>query len=95
MSAEQVESTEPDEQEGQDENTRALIRKAYTTATSRLRDHRRDEFNEFMTEETKRLGIDWSPRLSAEEKAWKDVKAILSEHPDLAGKVRDLIADED
>ena len=84
-------SEQSTEQEQQDTST--MLRKAYTAATQRVREAHRDEFNKYMAEEAKTLGIDWQPRLSTEERALVDVKAILDEHPDLAVKVRQMVTE--
>jgi hypothetical protein len=80
--------TTPDTQA---EDSKVLTRKAYSQATSRLREAHRDEFNQYMAEEATKLGFEWSPRLSPQEKALKDVQAILAEHPDLADRVRQMV----
>ena len=84
-------SEQSTEQEQQDTST--MLRKAYTAATQRVREAHRDEFNGYMAEEAKVLGIDWQPRLSPEDRALKDVQAILDEHPDLAVKVRQMVTE--
>jgi len=62
-------------------------RQAYTVATTRLREAHRDEFNKFQQEEAARLGIDWKPRPTEQEKAAATLQRIIREFPDLAEKV--------
>lgn len=61
----------------------AKQRKAYGAAQARLRDAHRDEFNVFMQEEAKKLGIDWKPKPNAAQKAKAQLDALLAEHPEL------------
>lgn len=65
------------------DNKSALIRKAYSAATAKVRDAHRDEFNAFMVEEAKALGVDWKPKPTEEEKAKAQLDALLAEHPHL------------
>jgi hypothetical protein len=65
----------------------AKTRKAYSAATRRLREAHKDEFNGFMREEAKRLGVDWAPRLTPEQKAEQEFDRLLEEHPHLRAKV--------
>ena len=58
-------------------------RKAYGAATARLREAHRDEFNTFMQEEAKTLGIDWKPKPTDAQKAKAQLDALLAEHPEL------------
>lgn len=59
---------------------------AYGAAVKRLREGHRDEFNAMVAEEMKARGVDWRPRLTPEEKAAKQIKQLLAEHPDLAAQ---------
>ncbi len=59
-------------------------RKAYSQATTRLRNDYRDEFNGLLAQEMKAAGYDWTPRPDAKEKARQQIRALLAEHPDLA-----------
>lgn len=63
------------------------MRAAYGAATKRLREAHRDEFNEYQKEEAKKLGIDWSPKPTAEEKARAQFQELLAQHPGLASEV--------
>lgn len=69
------------EQDKQDKAT--LQRKAYGTAQTRLREAHREEFNQFMVEEAKALGLDWRPKPTDEQKAASQLAALLAAHPGL------------
>lgn len=60
-----------------------LQRQAYGKAQARLREAHRPEFNEYMAEEAKALGIDWSPKPTEEQKAAQQLHALLAAHPHL------------
>lgn len=75
-------------------DSKTKIRKAYGAATTRLRDAHRDEFNRLMKAEAEALGVEWSPRLSAEEKAEKDLIALLAQHPTLAAQYQKVEGSE-
>lgn len=65
----------------------AKVRKAYSAATARVRDAHREEFNAFMKEEAKALGVDWSPKPTDEEKAKATLDALLAQHPHLRSEM--------
>lgn len=73
----------------------AKLRAAYSAATKRLREENLDRFNELRAEEAKRLGVEWSPRPTAEQKAEAELEALLAAHPNLAEKVADRILSTD
>lgn len=62
---------------------KAGLRKAYGLATSALRDAHRSEFQSLYHKAAKELGIDWSPRPTAEDKAREEMATLLREHPGL------------
>lgn len=66
-----------------EKDSKTLLREAYTAATQRLREAHREEFNGYYGEEAKQRGVEWSPRLSPEEKAKATLEALIAEHPDL------------
>lgn len=66
---------------------KALVRKAYGTATTQLREAHKDEFHTLMKAAAKDLGVDWSPRPTAQEKARKQMMDLLAAHPELAAEV--------
>lgn len=61
----------------------ALLRKAYSAAAKELRENHRDEFNQLQQKHAKELGVEWSPRLNAEEKAAQQMEALFKEFPGL------------
>lgn len=69
----------------------AKLRAAYGAATKRLREENLDRFNELRAEESTRLGVDWKPRPTAEQKAEAELEALLATHPNLAEKLADRL----
>jgi hypothetical protein len=61
----------------------AALRKAYSLATKRLREAHQDEFNGLYTAEAKKLGHEWTPRPSDEQKAVEELDTILAKFPHL------------
>lgn len=61
-------------------NTQAATRAAYNAATTTLRNNNREEFNQYMLEETAKRGLEWQPRLSPAEKARQDIARLAKEH---------------
>lgn len=59
------------------------LRKAYGQATALLREQHRDEFDGLYAQEAKALGVDYTPRPSAEQRALQQIEALLNEHPAL------------
>lgn len=68
-----------------------LIRKAYSVATTRLREEHRPHFLKLMAEEAEKLGVKWKPRPTSEEKAKADLQKMLTDNPALAEYVVELI----
>lgn len=68
----------------QDTERPGLLRKAYTAATTRLRESRRDEFDALYQEEARKLGVEYTPRLSPEQRAEEEIKERLTRFPHLA-----------
>jgi ABC-type branched-subunit amino acid transport system ATPase component len=66
-----------------DEERKTLLRQAYSTATQKLRESRRTEFNQMYAEEAEKLGVVWSPRQTAEQKAEQTFDELLAEFPHL------------
>lgn len=60
-----------------------LQRKAYGLAQTRLREAHREEFNAFMAEEAKKLGVEWKPKPTEAEKAKAQLDSLLAQHPEL------------
>ena len=74
-----VESAQTDEQKR---------REAYSAATARLRDSRKDEFRALVLEEAAKRGVTYEFRKTAEERAREQVQALLAQHPNLAVEFR-------
>lgn len=64
-----------------------LRSQAYNTATRLLRDRHRDEFTELVKAEAEKLGVTYTPRLTAEQRAEQKMQALLEEFPNLKAKV--------
>jgi hypothetical protein len=60
-----------------------LLRKAYGTATTQLREKYKDEFVLLQQSAAQKLGLDWSPRKSKEQRDREKLQAILNENPAL------------
>jgi hypothetical protein len=77
------------------EPTRAqLLNKAYGVASAALRDGHREEFNKLHQKAAHDLGIEWSPKLTAEERAAQEFDALLATFPHLAERLP-VESDED
>lgn len=63
------------------------LRKAYGEATAQLREEKRERFDELYAEKAKALGVEYTPRLSPEQKAEQTFEALLEEYPHLREKV--------
>lgn len=61
----------------------ATLRKAYSLAATELREKYRAEFVELQQKHAKALGIDWTPKPTAEEKAEEEARALLEKFPHL------------
>lgn len=56
---------------------------ARTAALRRLREAHAEEYNTYLGEEMGARGIEWTPRLTDEQKAAKQVADLLSQYPEL------------
>jgi len=63
------------------------LSKAYGKATQQLKEAHRDEFNALYQKAAADEGVEWSPRLSPEQKAEAEVKRLLAEYPGLSQRV--------
>jgi hypothetical protein len=72
-----------DEKKKSDE---ATLRQAYGQATTKLREAHREEFQRYYKESAEALGVEYKPRLSKEERAERDLDALLKEFPHLRSK---------
>ena len=75
-------AAEPDSPERKEK-----LRKAYGTATQRLRENHRDEFNTLYSEAAAELGEEWSPRLTDEQKAEAQFADLLTNYPALRDRL--------
>lgn len=64
-----------------------LLRQAYGKATQTLRENHRDEFNTLYSEAAGALGVEWSPRLTEEEKARQQFDELLAQYPNLRDRI--------
>jgi hypothetical protein len=60
-----------------------LLSQAYNVASQTLREENRDRFNELYASEAASRGVEWTPRLSPEEKAAQQMEQLLLEFPSL------------
>lgn len=65
----------------------ANLNKASGLAFKRLKEDHLDEWNGYMSEETKKLKEPWEPKPDEETKALRELEALLKDHPELADKV--------
>ena len=70
----------------------AVLRETYVIATRRLRKAHLAEFNNYRVEEAKKRGIEWSPPLTADEKAREELDRLLAEHPTLLEDLADRVS---
>jgi len=77
----EVEPTPAQTQEEQDRD--ATIRKAYSAAAKELRERHRDEFNALQQKHAKEMGVEWSPRLTPEDRAAQQMESLFAEFPGL------------
>lgn len=64
-----------------------LLRKAYTTATTRLREQYRDDFDSLYSQAAEELGVTYTPKPKPEQRAEEQIAALLAEFPHLREKV--------
>lgn len=55
----------------------------YTEALARLRTKYRAEFDGYLVEGYRKIGLDWTPRPNEVQKARNEIERLLSEHPEL------------
>lgn len=80
--AAKAKTAEPTEQADQ----QPLRNRLYTEAQTELRKRHEDEFSEIITAKYAEHGLTYRRRLNDEEKAERDVRRLLSEHPGLAAR---------
>lgn len=72
-----------------DVTTRNEHSKAYSEATTKLREAHRDEFNGYVQEAMAKRGITWTPRLTDEQKAMLTIRELLEQYPALREELDD------
>lgn len=60
-----------------------LLSQAYNRASQILRERHRDEFHKLYGEHASDLGVEWTPRLTPEQKAEKELQTIFEAWPEL------------
>lgn len=70
-----------------DQDRSEALKKAYRSATSLLREEKRDRFEELYVQEAKALGVEYTPRQTPEQKAEAELEALLTQFPHLRDKV--------
>lgn len=65
------------------EERNSRLKKAYSNATSRLREEQRNEFDRLYSEEAKKLGVVYTPKPTAEQKAKQELEDLLAKFPHL------------
>jgi hypothetical protein len=88
--AAEVEEAEESTPELSNEERNALLKQAYSTSTSRLREENRAEFDRLYIEEAAKLGVVYTPKPSPEQKAKQDLEDLLAKFPHL----RDQLVNE-
>jgi hypothetical protein len=58
-----------------------LVRKAYAEATKELRSAHHDEFVKLQKKHAESLGVDWSPRLTEEQRARQTYEELVAKYP--------------
>lgn len=61
--------------------------KAYSEATTKLRETHLDEFNDLVIAGAKAAGYDWKPQPTKAQKAKAAIEALLAENPELAEEI--------
>lgn len=64
------------------------LRKTYDVATQRLRERFPEEFIDLRKEAAKELGVEWEPRMTAEQRAEQEFNRLVTEYPHLAEQLR-------
>jgi hypothetical protein len=66
-----------------DETQKDLLRKTYDMATQQLREAHPEEFIDLRKTAAKELGVEWEPRLTAQQRAEQDFDALIQAYPHL------------
>lgn len=71
-----------------DAERKEALRKTYDIATQKLRERFPEEFIDLRKEAAKELGIEWEPRMTAEQRAEQEFNRLVEEYPHLAEQLR-------
>ncbi len=63
------------------------IGQATNAAYKRLKEAHPEEFNQYKAEEARQLGLDWTPRMTDQQRAEKKMREIADQYPDLVQQV--------
>jgi hypothetical protein len=74
------------------EGGKPTMRTANVAATQRLREAHLDEYRQYQVEEAAKLGIDFTPQPTEQEKAEAKLVALLQENPDLKARLVDELS---
>lgn len=66
------------------ETRQTKLGKAYAAANAKLREKHLDEFNGYYQDEARQRGEEWTPKPTPKQKAEAELKALISQFPDLA-----------
>lgn len=71
-----------------EQERKTLLRKAYGTATQALRDAHKDEFQDLYVQAATDLGVEYTPRLSPEQRAEVEFARLVEEYPHLKDRLK-------
>lgn len=81
----------PDTPQSTEADRKTALRKAYTEATSALREKHQQEFNSLYEQKAKDKGVEWSPKPTAEERARQEMEGLMKAHPELAAEFAERV----
>lgn len=84
----------PQVEETEEQKRGRLLKQAYSSATSRLREAHKEEFDGFYQEEAEARGVEYTPRPTAEQKAEAELASLLEKFPHLRSKVDEVAETE-
>lgn len=71
------------------------LRATYDMATQRLREAHPEEFTKLRKAAAEELGVEWEPRLTAEQKAEQQFEELLERYPHLRERLDEDGSDDD
>jgi len=72
-----------------EEDRKARLRAAYGRATQELREKHRGEFHTLYQTAAANAGVEWHPRLTAEQRAEQEFDTLVTQFPHLLNRVPD------